>query len=306
MAALLTAGGIAAVAANKPPLLKAPGSGEDATANQVHIQGKVPPHESWFTTAMPGEEVEFTLPPGYGMRIDGHFVPRSGLRTYWSAPDEPGIARAVIEKPNGHIAHDVTMFILEPAENAVKGRLNGYRIGNFPANAPRGFIRLDSADDMDMPVSPHFRIGQFLCKQQPDHWPKYLLLTPALVTRLETVLAELHDNRLTEAQTLFVMSGFRSPYYNTAINGAKRSRHMYGDAADVYIDHDPTDGVMDDMSGDGRVTKQDANWLYDFSVDLFSNRPELPKGGLGAYRANAVHGPFVHIDGRGQEARWGR
>jgi len=27
---------------------------------------------------------------------------------------------------------------------------------------------------------------------------------------------------------------------------------------------------------------------------------------LGSYKANAVHGPFVHVDGRGRAARWGR
>lgn len=304
LAVLLLAGGIAAVAQKQPPFLSSGKTVEAGTA--VRVQGAIPPHDLWFATTMPGDEVAFHLPPGFAMRIDGHFVPREGRVTEWLAPQKAGVASVVIEQPNGRTAQEITLFVLEPADRIRKGRLNGYRIGSFPANRPEGFIALDGPGDMDVPVSPHFTIGQFLCKQQPDHWPKYLLLTPDLITRLETVLAGLHETGRTEAETLFVMSGFRTPFYNTAINGAKRSRHMYGDAADVYIDHDPTDGMMDDLSGDGRVTKQDANWLYDFSASAISDRPEQPSGGLGAYRANAVHGPFVHIDGRGKAARWGR
>ena len=29
------------------------------------------------------------------------------------------------------------------------------------------------------------------------------------------------------------------------------------------------------------------------------------EGGLGLYKANAAHGPFVHVDVRGYPARWG-
>ena len=81
---------------------------------------------------------------------------------------------------------------------------------------------------------------------------------------------------------------------------------MYGDAADIYVDYRPRNGVMDDLNRDGEITKADANWLYDYAQTLFKKRTDLPKGGIGAYRANAVHGPFVHVDGRGTTARWGR
>jgi hypothetical protein len=81
---------------------------------------------------------------------------------------------------------------------------------------------------------------------------------------------------------------------------------MYGDAADIYVDADPRDGVMDDLNGDGRITKADADFLYDVAETLFASGKTVLEGGLESYPANAVHGPFVHSDGRGQTARWGR
>lgn len=102
------------------------------------------------------------------------------------------------------------------------------------------------------------------------------------------------------------MSGFRTPFYNSAIESAKFSRHMYGDAADIYVDYKPRNGNMDDLNRDGKSTKADANWLYDYAQKLYKIRKDLPKGGIGTYRANAVHDPFVHVDGRGSTARWGR
>jgi len=124
--------------------------------------------------------------------------------------------------------------------------------------------------------------------------------------RLETLRENLVADGITDAKTFFVMSGFRTPFYNTAIGSAKYSRHMYGDASDIYIDVSPRDGNMDDLNKDGKITKADANFLYDYAAKLFSKSDKVKPGGLGSYKANAVHGPFVHVDGRGRAARWGR
>jgi uncharacterized protein YcbK (DUF882 family) len=101
------------------------------------------------------------------------------------------------------------------------------------------------------------------------------------------------------------MSGFRTPWYNRAIgNTTDYSRHLWGDAADVYVDRDG-DGDMDDLDGDGRVDLDDARILAAF-VDQVERDAEshLPVGGMGLYRRNAAHGPFVHVDARGTRARW--
>jgi uncharacterized protein YcbK (DUF882 family) len=102
------------------------------------------------------------------------------------------------------------------------------------------------------------------------------------------------------------MSGYRTPYYNHAIGNVKYSRHLWGGAADIFIDVAPADGVMDDLDGDGTVDVRDAHVLYEL-VDTMYGSPlyEPFVGGLGAYRTTPAHGPFIHVDARGFRARWG-
>ena len=151
-----------------------------------------------------------------------------------------------------------------------------------------------------MLVSPNFRLGQFLCKQPGT--PRYVLVSPRLLVKLEALLAavnrEGHPTR-----TLTVLSGFRTPAYNRAIgNTTDFSRHLWGDAADVYVDNDG-DGDMDDLNGDGRVNVQDARWLFRLMEERLAGGG-LEPGGMATYRRNAAHGLFLHVDARGGRARW--
>ena len=102
------------------------------------------------------------------------------------------------------------------------------------------------------------------------------------------------------------MSGFRTPQYNyTGGNTGGRanlSRHMYGDASDVYVDND-RDGQPDDLNGDGKVDAKDAKVLADAAEKVERQYPALV-GGIGIYKACCGHGPFTHIDTRGYRARW--
>jgi hypothetical protein len=54
-----------------------------------------------------------------------------------------------------------------------------------------------------------------------------------------------------------VMSGFRTPRYNKSGGNtggrANLSRHMYGDASDIFVDNDGN-GTMDDLNRDGGWT----------------------------------------------------
>jgi len=273
------------------------------TAKQGPILDKAPiPYEVWNTTRLPGEKLGLKLPTGFTADLDG-----TAVTADTRVSSKAGTQILTVKAPDGSRLNRISVFTLEPA-SAVddKGWLNGYRIGDYPENTPRGFIRLDSDQDKDIEVAPHFKLGQFLCKQQPDAWPKYVLVTQANLKRLETLRESLVKDSITDTQTFFVMSGFRTPFYNSAIGSAKRSRHMYGDAADIYIDVKPRDGNMDDLNRDGAVDKSDSNYLYDYASKLFAGNDKVQPGGLGAYKANAVHGPFVHVDGRGHVARWGR
>jgi hypothetical protein len=269
--------------------------------DNVAINGEVLPYEQWHHSVLPGEPLSVTMPFGWEVNLQDESA--EGVAT---APEEPGHYPLRIRDEAGSLRYEISLFVLEPATRISNGGyLNGYRIGKYPRNRPAGFIRLDAGDE-DIPLSPSFNLGQFLCKQQPGHFPKYLLVSKPNLVRLEALLEALREDNLTDADTFFVMSGFRTPFYNTAIGSAKFSRHMYGDAADIYLDVAPANGVMDDINGDGKVTKADATFLYDYASKLYANTEGVSAGGIGAYGANSMRGPFVHIDGRGSVARWGR
>lgn len=273
----------------------------DEPAEEISVDGKDLPYKTWHHLTMPGETVTIEADAPVELVIDGETVGETAERHEWTAPDAPDTLEVRLVDGTGE-AHEISLFVLAPLNGDTV--MEGYRIGEYPQNAPEGLIRL-TEDDMDTPVSPSFTIGQFICKQQPGHWPKFALVSGNLLLRLEAVLAELQEDALTDADSFFVMSGYRTPFYNTEIRSARLSRHMYGDAADIYPDVAGNDSVMDDLNGDGRITRADAEFLYDYAEDLFAAK-NLPEGGIGAYDANAIHGPFVHIDGRGTRARWGR
>jgi hypothetical protein len=102
------------------------------------------------------------------------------------------------------------------------------------------------------------------------------------------------------------MSGYRTPYYNSMIgNETSYSRHLYGDAMDIYIDEDG-DGQMDDINGDGKIDENDARFLLRIAEAIdHSTQWGWLKGGAGVYHATKAHGPYLHVDARGYVARWG-
>lgn len=153
-----------------------------------------------------------------------------------------------------------------------------------------------------MPVSPHFTLGQFLCKQE-SQYPKYIVLQESLLILLEALLGAVREAGYPVA-TFGVISGYRTPYYNKRIGNVANSRHVYGDAMDFFVDVDG-DGLMDDLNGDGRKNREDIDLLYEI-VEAFLRRPEnkVLVGGVGRYYQSAHHGGFIHVDSRGYRARW--
>ena len=120
-----------------------------------------------------------------------------------------------------------------PANAVRNGYLNDYRIGHYPPplrnlsayKAPIGFIEVTPANISTL-ISPHFTLGQFLCKQAGGY-PKYLVLQPALLSKLEGLLLEVNDRGI-KTDSFVVMSGYRTPYYNAAIANVPSSYHVYG------------------------------------------------------------------------------
>lgn len=279
----------------------------------VKVNGQLVTHAIGFRTVLPGEEVRVTLQGSTdAIALFNHNGPlakgRGAVR--WNAPKKPSYMPLRIVRERDKKTIVLQLFVMQPTGDVVNGHLNGYRIGSYPPplrdlkayTAPRGFIEVPEALE-SLKISPHFTLGQFLCKQKSGY-PKYLVLRPALVTKLEFLLGEV-NHRGIPAESFVVMSGYRTPYYNKAIGNVANSRHIYGGAADFYIDVSPQDGVMDDLNRDGRIDIKDALVLYDIADHYVDKTGKMELlGGVGLYKATAAHGPFVHVDVRGTRARW--
>jgi uncharacterized protein YcbK (DUF882 family) len=198
-----------------------------------------------------------------------------------------------------------------PADQGSSGYLNGYHLGIYPTagsnrtdayRPPDAFLEV-TPENRDLAISRHLTLGQFLTKDQFDVWPKYLALDMRLVDKLELVIAELNAMGI-RADRLHVMSGFRTPQYNGpgGDGRATLSRHMWGDAADVWVDNDG-DGLMDDLNGDGQIDLDDAAVMLRAVERVERKYPELV-GGAETYPTTSTHGPYIHIDARGERARW--
>ena len=232
------------------------------------------------------------------------------------APEKPGVYKlaAQINQATQPMS-DFSVVTLVPFAEKQRGRIGLYYLGTWPfergrkppkpsyAN-PNGFIEV-TPENVDTPVSDHFKLRDFLTKDQPNVWPKYLLLNPKLLDKLELTIAEL-ERTGHPVRNMHVMSGFRTPQYNytggNTEGRANLSRHMYGDASDVFIDNDGN-GAMDDLNHDRRVDVRDAEVILQAVERVEKEHPDLV-GGVGVYSACCGHGPFTHIDVRGYRARW--
>ncbi len=226
-----------------------------------------------------------------------------------SVPDIPGFYPLSLRLENGD-SLEINLFVTVPATAIDDELLNGYRMGPSPPghhrfpelyHAPVGFIEV-TEELLDTPLSPHFTLRQFLCKQHSEY-PKYIALKESLLVLLEGLLAAVRE-RGYPAQTFGVISGYRTPWYNKKIGNVANSRHVYGDAMDLYIDVDG-DRNMDDLDGDGDQDLQDVVLLAEIA-DQYMRRPgnALIFGGVGRYGKTSRHGGFVHVDTRGYAARW--
>ena len=289
---------------------------EERASFSVQFQDVVIPYRVFGIFVMPGEtsqmEVLFPDPDGaYALQSSAGTVSSPTPGTWaWTAPAEPGLYSLSIADTTSQESIRLNAFVLTPFDHS-KRKLNGFRIGRYeekplrgdPAyNRPPGFFEVTPELEQAR-VSPHFRIGQFLCKQS-ESYPQYLILREPLLLKLEMILQEVNEAG-SPANTLHVMSGFRTPYYNRSIgNRTSYSRHLYGGAADVFVDTD-NDNYMDDLTNDGSVTTADARTLARIVEDNTDESWYKPlAGGLGIYSPASHRGPFVHVDVRGYRARW--
>lgn len=299
----------------------------DMLNSKLAINGNMVPYPIFSIFVMPNKTftVEFDNKSHTG-NFQFHQANGEALKTSSNLPIVSGVvgkAPIMAPKKSGHYVLKTTnaqsgetatlnVFVMTSLEKVDKtGKLNGYTIGKYPDKPlknnpiylpPPGLIEV-SPEQTDVRLSPNFTLGQFLSKQQQG-FPKYVHLRAGLLLKLEKILHTLNDEGHA-VEGLTIMSGYRTPFYNKAIGNVQYSRHVWGGAADFYIDQSPKDGVMDDLNKDGVVNREDAVWLANFISNMSKQGAFGPRvGGLGIYGANAAHGPFVHVDVRGTLARW--
>lgn len=292
-----------------------PGKAEISTK----INDTIVPYREFAFFVMPFAELSFEVVEQKVKKkivlTDEHHQLVAGVennRWNWNAPGKPGLYQFRFRESTGGLLQKINIFVMVPYSDLKGEYLNGYRIGTYPNSLfrnlaiykpPSGFIEV-TAENSKTKVSPHFTLEQFLSKQE-SRFPKYLVLKEELVLKLELILQNVNQKGI-RCDGFVIMSGYRTPFYNKAIGNVKYSRHLWGGAADIYIDENPKDQLMDDLNNDGELNYKDAAILYDLIDEMYGKSFYATlTGGLSHYRKTRYHGPFVHIDVRGFRVRWG-
>ena len=180
---------------------------------------------------------------------------------------------------------DLSVAVLVPFAQKFGGTVNGYRVGSWPferlgGERPIGFLEV-TRRTASLPLSRHLTLGDFVTHDNQSQWPRYVVVSPRLLDKLELVvdeIAQLRGVRDPLRISVNVHSGFRTPLHNAGVEGsALNSRHQYGDAADVAIDAD----------GDGRFTSFDSR-VVGLAVEMVERRHPDMAGGVGDVRQRAV------------------
>lgn len=264
--------------------------------------------------AMPGELLDYpvtvphdTIALRYAWRrvTDSALVDSAASFTGDSvvAPATPGFYHlTLLHGADEHVVNALTLAVLVPFDEKQGPVLDGYRIGTYRAERrpraptpPEGFLKV-MPQEVDLPLSTHLRLGDFLSHDGQVTWPRFAALDPRVLDKLELVLERLSaalGGRDVQVD-LEVHSGFRTPAYNRHVSrAADDSRHQYGDAVDVAIDAD----------GNGRIDRRDARLVAAAVDSVEAAYPDLV-GGLGVYTSRRYRHPYVHIDARGSRVRW--
>lgn len=267
------------------------------------------------TVQMPGGD---TLPDGTQIVLrptdaaggtGGADVPAS------QAPGQSGIWNLALRVRDAiRPASDVSVITLVPLSRKQGGRIGNYRIGNWPNEQggatnpiyrpPAGMIEV-TPQNKETWLSEHIQLKDFITKGQENVWPKYVVVQPRILDKVELVIQEL-EAMGHPVKNIFAVSGFRTPAYNAGggntVGRGKLSRHMYGDAMDIAVDND-NNGIMDDLNGDGRINLSDARVIGSAVDRVEAKYPNLV-GGMHYYPPTGGHQGMVHIDTRGFRARW--
>ena len=120
------------------------------------------------------------------------------------------------------------------------------------------------ANDGAKQLSAHFKVQEFACRDGSDA----VLVAPRLVMALESI-------RTHFGAAVTINSGYRTPQYNSKVDGAAHSQHCYGTAADIVVK--------------GQTPE---------TVAAYARQLMLDWGGVGIYKS------FTHVDVRETRADW--
>ena len=119
------------------------------------------------------------------------------------------------------------------------------------------------------PFTAHFKMSEFKCRDGTAVPLKYWSNLQRLMEILEKIRAACGN------RPVIIYSGYRTQSYNQKVGGAKASRHLVADAADIAV------------AG-----------LSPYKVYSIADGIVGSRGGVGRYKT------FTHIDCRGYKARW--
>ena len=120
------------------------------------------------------------------------------------------------------------------------------------------------ANDGAKQLSTHFKVREFACGDGSDA----VLVAPRLVMVLQTIRSHF-------GVPVVIHSAYRTPQYNSKVNGVAHSQHCYGMAADISVK--------------GQTPAAVAAYARQLMPDW---------GGVGIYNT------FTHIDVRETKADW--
>ena len=124
-----------------------------------------------------------------------------------------------------------------------------------------------------MQLTENFKLDEFTCRDGSPVPDEHLPNVTELCKNLQILREVL-------GKPIIVISGYRSPSYNTKIKGAKRSQHLLAKAADIIVPGMTSLEVRD-------------------TIIKLIKEGKMCKGGVGIYPT------FTHYDIRGFNARWG-
>ncbi|MBW3630436.1 MAG: hypothetical protein KY464_14215, partial [Gemmatimonadetes bacterium] len=139
-------------------------------------------------------------------------------------PARPGVWSLLVESDGTVKPVPNTVVITEiPMSAKRNGKIGRFNIGNWPYEngrkprspiytTPRGMIEV-TPENKETYLTEHIQLKDFITKGQESIWPKYVVVQPKVLDKIELVLKELEEMGH-PVENIFAVSGFRTPWYN--------------------------------------------------------------------------------------------